>query len=253
MKQGRDIRHRRILSELEQQPSLRVADLAKRLTVSAETIRRDLDVLSTEGLIERTYGGAMRRRSLEPSVSERHNMKAAERERIARRACPMLQGATHLMLGSGATTVQIARRIAVEMNDLTVVAHSFGVATVLALNPTITVHVAPGIYHSGEGAMHGVETIEFLDRFHADWAILGASGLDDTGPSDALIEAGHVYRRMLMRSRQAMLVADSTKVGKRFPAPWASWDDLTAFVTDEPLPTQLAAHVEASGTQIALA
>ncbi|MEM7768799.1 MAG: DeoR/GlpR family DNA-binding transcription regulator, partial [Pseudomonadota bacterium] len=194
MAKDRDQRRRRILAEFEQHPSLRVSQLAQRLGVSAETVRRDLDALTTEGQVERTYGGAMRRRSLEPSVSERHSMRAAERERIARRGRPLLEGAGLVMIGSGATTVHLARRIALEMNGLTVIAHSFGVATVLALNPTITVLMAPGAYHAGEGAIHGAETVGFLDGYQADWAVRGASGMDAGGPSDARLEAGEVYR-----------------------------------------------------------
>ena len=239
MARDRDQRRRRILAEIEQHPSLRVSQLAERLDVSAETIRRDLDALTAEGQIERTYGGATRRRSLEPSVSERHNMRAAERERIARLGCPLLEGAGVIMIGSGATTVQMARRIALQMNGLTVIAHSFGVATVLALNPTITVLMAPGVYHAGEGAMHGAETVAFLDAHQADWAILGASGVDSGGPSDALLEAGQVYRRMVARSARTMVVADSSKFGKRFPACWAKWEEIGCLVTDEAPPDGL--------------
>lgn len=241
MAKDRDQRRRQILAELEQHPSLRVSQLAARLGVSAETVRRDLDALTVDGQIDRTYGGAMRRRSLEPSVSERHNMRAAERERIARRGCPLLAGAGLVMIGSGATTVHLARRIALEMNGLTVIAHSFGVATVLALNPTITVLMAPGIYHAGEGAVHGAETVAFLDGHQADWAIIGASGLDEGGPSDALLDAGQVYRRMVARSARTMLVADGSKFGKRFPACWAGWQDIACLVTDEAPPEGIVA------------
>ncbi|MEM7744560.1 MAG: DeoR/GlpR family DNA-binding transcription regulator [Pseudomonadota bacterium] len=239
MAKDRDQRRRRILAEFEQHPSLRVSQLAARLGVSAETVRRDLDALTTEGQVDRTYGGAMRRRSLEPSVSERHNMRAAERERIARRGCPLLKGAGLVMIGSGATTVHLARRIALEMNDLTVIAHSFGVATVLALNPTITVLMVPGAYHAGEGAIHGAEAVGFLDGYQADWAVLGASGMDAGGPSDALLEAGEVYRRMVARAERTMLVADSSKFGKRFPACWAGWSDISCVVTDAAPPDGL--------------
>ncbi|MGF1560580.1 MAG: DeoR/GlpR family DNA-binding transcription regulator [Geminicoccaceae bacterium] len=253
MKQDRTARHRRILAELEQRPSLRVSQLAERLRVSAETIRRDLDALTDEGLIDRTYGGATRRRSLEPCVSERHNMKATERERIARAACPRLAGSSHVMIGSGATTVHVARRLALEMNNLTVIAHSFGVATVLSLNPTITVLLAPGQYHAGEGAVHGAATLEWLDGFNVDWAILGASGLDGEGAMDALIEAGEVYRKMASRATRTMIVADATKFERRFPALWSTWTGIDSLVTDAQPPDEVAAPARASGTEIIVA
>lgn len=111
--------------------------------MSTETVRRDLAELTKEGLISRTYGGAVRRSSLEPGLNERHALLVEERQAIARAAVADLAGARHLMIGSGATTVHVARRLAFEMNNLTVITHSFGVATVLSLNPTIRVMVTP--------------------------------------------------------------------------------------------------------------
>ncbi|MEO0822311.1 MAG: DeoR/GlpR family DNA-binding transcription regulator [Pseudomonadota bacterium] len=246
-------RHRRILAELEQRPSLRVTELAGRLDVSAETIRRDLDELTGQRLIDRTYGGAVRRLSLEPSVNERHALRVAERKAIAEAALPHLAGATHLLIGSGATTVHVARRIAVEMNDVTVLTHAFGVATVLSLNPTITVIVLPGVYHPGEGAMHGSATLRFLDGVRVDWAVLGASGLTEDGPSDALLEAGDVYAAMAARATQSMVVADASKFGRRFPACWAGWGAVDRLVSDAAPPAPLAKALEAAEVGVTLA
>jgi len=250
MSRNKTTRLRRILAELEQRPSLRVNELALRLAVSAETVRRDLEDLAVEGLVDRTYGGAMRRRSLEPSVSERHNIRVAEREAIARRACPLLAGSTHLLIGSGATTVQVARRIAIELNHVTVITHAFGVATVLSLNPTISVLIAPGLYHAGEGAMHGSATVRFLERYKVDWAVLGASGLTAEGPSDALIDAAEVYATMVARAGRTMLVADGTKFGRTFPARWADWQNIAVLATDTVPSGELHAALRAAGVCI---
>ncbi|MEL6196496.1 MAG: DeoR/GlpR family DNA-binding transcription regulator [Pseudomonadota bacterium] len=233
MSRNKDTRQQKILRELELRPSLRVSELAERLLVSAETIRRDLDDLTGEGLIDRTYGGAVRRLAAEPAVGERHGLLVPEREAIARTACRQLKGARYLMLGSGATTVHVARRIAIELRELTVITHSFGVATVLSLNPTIEVIMTPGRYHAGEGALHGAETLHFLNGLRVDWAILGASGLSEQGPSDALLDAGAVYAAMLRRSTRTMIVADASKFDLVFPSAWAGWDAVDVMVTDK--------------------
>lgn len=240
MKLDRPTRHQRILSALDETSALRVSELAERLDVSGETIRRDLDALDAQGLVGRTYGGAVRIRALEPAVMERHAMMVAERERIARHAVPHLAGASLLMIGSGATTVQVARRIAADMTGLTVVAHSVGVAVVLSQNPTLRIVMAPGVYHPGEGAMHGAATLEFLDRFSADWVVLGASGLDAAGVSDALLDAGEVYAKMMARAARTMVVADASKYARRFPAAWAAWRDVDLLVSDRPPPPAIA-------------
>ena len=250
MSRNKTSRQQRILAELEQTPSLRVNELAELMDVSPETIRRDLDALSHDGLIDRTYGGALRRRPLEPNVSERHTFRVAERESMARRARPLLGESRHLMIGSGATTMHMARRIAVEMKNVTVIAHSFGVATVLSLNPTITVLMAPGIYHPGEGGMYGSATIRFLQDFRVDWAILGASGLTPDGPADALIESADVYAMMMRQATHTLLLADSGKFGGSFPARWAKWTDIDALATDAEPDGELREAILAGGTRI---
>jgi DeoR/GlpR family transcriptional regulator of sugar metabolism len=238
MKKPKRVRQERILTELNQAPSLRVAELARLLDVSTETIRRDLDELTEEGLLNRTYGGAVRSLSTEPSVTERHTLFVAERERIARAAVRALEGAQVLMIGSGSTTVHTARRIGVEMKNITVLTHSFGVATVLAINPTIKVVMLPGDYHAAEGATVGAHTVSFLNGFYADFAILGASGLGPDGPSEALLECGAVYTAMVARAARTLVVADHSKHDRLFPARYAPWRAIDTVVTDQaPSPT----------------
>ncbi len=244
-------RQKRIIEELGFQPGLRITELAEKLSVSAETVRRDLDELTAQGLIDRTYGGAVVRTNMqEPVLNERQNLMVEERQKIARAAVPMLTGGKHFMIGSGATTVHLARRMAYEMHNITVFTHSFGVATVLSLNPTIKVFMAPGRYYAPEGALHGSQTIRYLQNFRADWAILGASGLDLEGGSDAVIEAGEVYGAMISRSTRAMIVADHSKFDLTFAAKYSSWNEIDVLACDERPKGELARIIDAAGTSV---
>ena len=232
MRRTKSLRQSQILDELNSSPSLRVSELARRLSVSTETIRRDLDEMTEQGLLNRTYGGAVRSLGQEPSVSERHALFVAERERIAKAAVPLLKGARVVMIGSGSTTVHVARRMAAEMRDITVITHSFGVATVLAINPTIRVLMMPGDYQSTEGATVGVHAVSFLNAFHADFAVLGASGLATDGPTEALIECGAIYSAMVMRSAKSLIAADHSKFGKIFASRYSAWRQIDHLVSD---------------------
>jgi len=232
MKLSKSSRHSQILTQITQTPSLRVAELAARMGVSTETIRRDLDELTSQGLVNRTYGGAVRTPSTEPSVGERHALFVAERERIARAASALVRPGSLVMIGAGATTTHVARRIAVEHKGLTVITHSFGVATVLALNPTITVLMAPGAYLPSEGATVGAHATRFINEFSADLAILGASGLTSEGATDALLEPAAVYGAIASRAGETMVVADHSKFDRVFAARYASWREIGTVVTD---------------------
>lgn len=253
MRPSKAERQSKILSELEHMPSLRVADLAQRLSVSTETIRRDLDEMTERGELNRTYGGAIRPAAEEPVVSVRHSLFVEERQRIARAVIPLIHDAKVLMIGSGATTVHLARRIAVDMKNITVITHSFGVATVLSINPTIRVVLAPGDYHATEGATVGAHTVEFFGRFHADVALVGASGLGPTGPSDALIDVATVYSAMCRSAARRIVVADHSKHGQIFAAVYATWPMIDTLVSDLPPERDLAEMLRRSGVGLQLA
>jgi DeoR/GlpR family transcriptional regulator of sugar metabolism len=232
MSRKKTIRHKAIIDELEANPSMRVGELALVLKVTKETIRRDLEELAEQNIIDRTYGGAVLRQPSEAVLSERHKENREERSAIAKVAVPLLKGAKVIMIGSGATTVHVAKRIAFEMNNITVITHSFGVATVLSLNPTIKVIMAPGEYYASEGAVHGAQTVRFLSELTADWVVLGASGITATGPSDALMEAADVYRTMISRSEFCMITADHTKFDRQAVAQFSHWSDIDCLVTN---------------------
>lgn len=246
-------RQSRILAELEGAPSLRVAELARRMEVSTETIRRDLDEMTARRLLDRTYGGAIRPTGEEPTLSVRHALFIEERQRIAEAAVAQLSGARVIMIGSGATATHVARRIAAEMGDLTVVTHAVGVAQALTLNPSIRVILAPGDYHAGEGATVGARTSAFLAGFRADVAVLGASGLGPDGPSDALIDVSSVYEAICAQAARVLLVADHSKFGQIFPARYAPWTGIDRLVTDRAPEGALAGWLAEARVALSLA
>lgn len=221
--------------------------------MTAETIRRDLDEMNEKGLLERTHGGAILYMKQEPGLNVRHNMLVREREEIARCTVQEIKGAKHLMIGSGATTVHIARRIASDLKNITAIIHSFGVASELSHKPTIEVIMAPGQYDSGEGTDHGAHTLAFLENFWVDYAILGASGLDPEGPCEALIGAGAVYSRMISRAFQTIIVADKFKYGMKFPSRFAQWNDIDMLIVDEPPSGDLKINLARQGGAVKIA
>ena len=84
-------RRRQILLELKLRPHVRISELAARFNVSTETVRRDFDALSVEGLIARAHGGASApTQGHYPSLDEREGARIDERERIGRRAAELV-------------------------------------------------------------------------------------------------------------------------------------------------------------------
>lgn len=250
MKLSKSDRQARIVAELRALPALRVNELADRLVVSTETVRRDLTELAERGLINRTYGGAMRPQSFEPALAEREQLMVAERERIAAAAVQLIESNDILMIGGGATTLHFARRLAAERNHLTVITHAFSIAAALASNPLHKVLMLPGQYDGREGLIHGPETIDALQHFRAGKAILGASGLTAEGPNDASVGPGLIYGAMMKRAAHTLVLADHSKFETPSLVVYGAWSAAMTLVTDEMPGAELNAALRSAGAKV---
>lgn len=246
-------RQARIVAELRASPALRVNELAALLHVSTETVRRDLAELDERGLINRTYGGAMRPVAFEPALVEREALMVAEREAIAAAAMKLVEPNDILMIGGGATTLHFARRLAAERNHVTVITHAFSIAMVLASNPLHKVLMLPGLYDGREGLIHGPDTIDALQRFRATTAFLGASGLTAEGPSDAGVGPGLVYGAMMRRAAYTAILADRSKFNRPSLAVYGAWSPNTTLISDAAPEAGLASALSLSHAKFLLA
>jgi DeoR/GlpR family transcriptional regulator of sugar metabolism len=246
-------RQARIVAELRAAPSLRVNELSNLLQVSTETVRRDLAELHDRGLISRTYGGAMRPVSIEPTLAEREKLMVAERERIAAAAVGLVEPNDILMIGGGATTLVFARRLAAERDHVTIITHSFSTAMALAANPFHKVLMLPGQYDSREGLIHGPDTIDALQKYRASKAFLGASGLTTEGPSDASIGPGLIYGAMMRRASETVVLADHKKFDRPSLAVYGQWSDKVLLVSDASPEGELLEAIRDSGARLLVA
>jgi DeoR/GlpR family transcriptional regulator of sugar metabolism len=253
MRQSKTERQTRIIAELRAAPALRVNELAERLAVSTETVRRDFTELEERGLINRTYGGATRPLALEPAVAEREQLMVEERERIAKAATQLVEDNDILMIGGGATTLHVARRLAAERNHLTIITHAFSIAAALASNPLHKVLMLPGQYDGREGLISGPDTIDALQKYRASKAILGASGITEEGPSDAGIGPGLIYGAMVRRATETLVVADHSKIGRSSLSVYSEWTSTFTLVTDREIHAGLTAHLALQGSRIVVA
>src|SRR5688572_12665921 len=106
-------RRRLIMTELGLTPAVRTSDLARRLGVSPETVRRDIEELTQRGLVSRTYGGAAGRQlGLQPEFEHRSGLAVAERDAIARVAVTLVKPGDVVMIDSGSTTARFAHALA---------------------------------------------------------------------------------------------------------------------------------------------
>lgn len=253
---SREQRHRRILAALATDPTVRISALAAEFGVSSETVRRDIEALSRQGAVRRTYGGAsVIHTGVQPAVSQRERIAVAERLRIGAAAAAMVPPGAVVMIDSGSTTAHVARSLAAAPDPPTgtVLTNSLVVAEVLGSVPSMRVLVCPGEFHQAERAVFGPDATAFLDRFNADFAMIGASGLTAEGPNDIESVAGWIKRAMIERAGRRVLLVDSGKFGKLHLERICGLGALTDLVTDAPPPPDLDAALDRAGVRVTIA
>jgi DeoR/GlpR family transcriptional regulator of sugar metabolism len=246
-------RRDRILLELELHPHVRTSELAGQFGVSTETVRRDVEALSQEGLISRAYGGAAAApMGVQPPFGERERARIEERARIGRYAASLVRPGEVLMIDAGSTTNQLARSLAVTGRDLTVLTNSIPVATALGQNAAIQVILCPGDFLAQEAAVYGPETIEFIGRHNANRAFIGSGGLTCNGITDVNRAAAAIKRRMIRQSGETCLLVDHSKFDVHLVSTVEPLSSLNTVITDAPPTGALAEALGSMAVQIEL-
>jgi DeoR/GlpR family transcriptional regulator of sugar metabolism len=253
-KSRKSVRQDNILAALEQNPALRVVQIAEELDVSTETVRRDLAELENTGRLSRTYGGAIKNTNrFEPALNERLSLKVSERRAIAAEAVSRYATEEVLLLGGGATMIQFARALREVPQRITVITPAYPIAVELAANPMIEIIMLPGTFEPREQLTVGPDTLRAMDRYKVRTAIIGASGLSAEGVSEALLRAGEVYGAMVERSEQTVVLADSDKFDKRALVLLTDWNAARTLVTDVAPQGALRTALERGGAKVIVA
>ena len=184
-----------------------VGALAERFGVSIDTIRRDLDQLSAEGVLVRTYGGAVSLSTVsrvDRAVDVRLNLQEAEKEKIAARAASMVEDGSTIMINGGTTTLALARHLH-SHRDLTVATNNLLVPPALSPSAIRDLYVFGRAVRSITLATIGPVSLRAaggaeLD-IRCDLALIGVGAVSvDTGYSTSNVGEAAMMREMMSRS-----------------------------------------------------
>lgn len=240
-----------ILEEARRTGAVRVSDLVARLGVSDMTIRRDLDVLASRGLIEKVYGGAtavLGKSTDEPGFEAKSVQQRAQKEAIAELAATLVRPGTAIGISAGTTTWTLARVLS-SVPGLTVVTNSIRVADVLRDTPQAdrTVVLTGGV-RTPSDALVGPVAVHSLRRLHLDLVFLGVHGMaEGAGFTTPNLTESETDRALVESGRRFVVLADHTKWGIVGISTIADLDEANVVVTDDGLPEParqiLAEHV----------
>lgn len=247
-------RRQRILEQVQADGQVHVRELAILFEVSEMTIRRDLEALAGEGLLVRTYGGAMPTAGLnrEEPYSEKAVVHVAEKARIAYAAAQRARDGQVILLDAGSTTAAVARALR-GRQGLTVVTIDLKIALELCDDPQIRVLVTGGTaQHEGYNLV-GPLAEQTLRSLTVDIAFLGASAVDvQQGLTTPTLEKVPLKQAMLRAARHSVLVADSAKFGRRYAFQITPLRSLSQIITDSALPPEMARAIQKEGIPLDL-
>jgi len=247
-------RHTEILEILRSEGRVVVDDLARRFSVTHQTIRRDLSDLAEAGHLDRVHGGAVPRTGMANiGYEERRRMNEAAKAAIAEACAATIPDNSSVILNLGTTTEAVARALLGHRN-LTVITNNMNVANILIANPGCEIIVAGGALRRSDGGLVGDLTSQFFEQFKVDIAVIGASAVDMDGDLlDFDLAEVRVSKAILRQSRKRFLVTDSSKFLRSAPVRLASLAELDVFFTDSPLPGDLAQRCKDWQTEIRVA
>lgn len=210
-------RRRSILQLIQRDGRVLVKDLAKQFRTSEITIRKDLEVLDSQGAIHRTHGGALPVQSgalLDPTLREKEKLHRKEKVRIAAAAVKLVEEGQSVLLDSGTTTTAIARGLK-DFKRLTVITNAINIAAELA-GTHIEVILTGGTLRPNSFSLVGPIAEQTIRQLSADVLFLGVDGFDTHAGlfTPNLLEA-QVNRVMVQVARKTVAVCDSSKFSRR--------------------------------------
>lgn len=228
-------RRDKILGLLKEDGAAKVIDLANLFKVTEATIRQDLEKLEKEGLISRDHGGAYLRNIEDQvrnfSLAHQHE-NIDKKEQIALKCVELIENGDTIILDSGSTTTEIARKIK-GLKNLTVITNALNIALMLGAEPGIEVIMTGGEFKPPTLSLTGQKAADFFKGINVQKLFLATAGVSlKAGLTYPSISDIVVKKAMVDAAEVTYLVADSTKIGKTSFASLGAMSLIDVLVTD---------------------
>ena len=250
-----DKRRDKIVELLKKDGTVKVKRLSELLGATSVTIRSDLAALEKEEYLQRISGGAILtpKNTYKVDFNRRIETNLTLKRAIAAKTVEMIPSGSTLMINSGTTTFLVSKELKKECN-LNIVTNSIEVALELGRHPTFKVILLGGDINSQYGFLYGNDTIEQMRHYKADYAILSMDGI---GPNVGLTtfhaEEALVDRMMVERSRNVILVADSSKFEHEGFYYVSDLSNISTWVTDSKIPPRAVSEMQEKNVKVVIA
>ena len=240
-------RHKYILDTLNAHGFVRITDIANELGVTKVTIRKDVKILESKGLLYKVHGSA---RPANPHVADldvhvKDNINREAKRAIARRAVELLDDSDSVIVASGSTIYAFAEEIRMRpWHHLNIVTPFLRLGVLFNDVENVNVVQLGGTIHKKSLSVLGGETARGLED-------CGVDGIDlEHGITTSTIEEAQLTRRMMASASKTIVLADSSKFGQRGFGRIGSLEDVDVIVTDARVSEQMSAALEEAGVDL---
>ncbi len=247
-------RRLKVMELLEEKGNVVVSELSSLLSVTEETIRRDLGGLEKEGLLKRTYGGAIpiNKISLELPFKARRIEYREEKRAIGKVAAGLIEDGDALMFDASTTVLEVVKQIGAKKR-LTVITNSLAVILELIDRPEITLISTGGVFHSRSFSYVGPLAEKGIRNYHVDKLFLGAKGITIAGPTDSYEAEVQLKRAMVESAKETIFVVDSSKFNKIVLVNIIPLEVINKVITDKGIPSEYKKLFSERGIEVIIA
>jgi DeoR family transcriptional regulator, glycerol-3-phosphate regulon repressor len=251
-------RHLKIVELVHRMTKVTVDELSVELGASRETIRRDLAVLSQQGLLRKIHGGATspvtNQSAKESPLNDRRATQRAEKIRIAKTAVQFFNPGDSLLINCGTTTIFFAEQLA-KRGPFTTITNATFIAQEMWNSPDRgQVHLLGGTYFGDAFETVGPQVIEQIQKVSADHAVIGVGGISDSGVfMDYTMDEAYISRAMIDCARHVTVLADSSKFYKNALFHVCKPDRISRLVIDKPPDETVGRLLKSAGVEIIIA
>ncbi|PYF75586.1 DeoR/GlpR family DNA-binding transcription regulator [Pedobacter nutrimenti] len=248
-------RHQLILKKLGETGHVNVQELSAQMKVSEVTIRKDLKLLEDKGLLFRTHGGGSKNNPYtnDKPVAEKEQLHAEEKKQLAKAAAEMIGHNDSIIIASGTTMLALARSIHPEKH-LTVITSALNVALELSQHQHVDVLQLGGQLRQNSSSVMGPYAEQILKDVSCSILFLGVDGIDlETGLTTTSLMEARLNQQMIGAAQVTVVLADSSKFGKRGLGKICGLDQIHHIVTDEGISASMVEILEDRGIKVTIA
>ena len=244
-------RKNRILAILQNDKRVVVSELSKEFDVSEETIRRDLEKLEKEGLVIKSYGGAVLNENTQSDMplAVRKRTNVIGKQKIAEIAASLIKDNTSIMLDGSSTSLFIAKRIK-DRKNMTLITNSLEILIEMKDMRNWRIFSTGGLLSDETIALVGNHADRTISYFHVNTAIVSCKGFEiNKGFTDSNDMHAFTKHTMLQNCDRRILAVDSSKFNRIAFNVVGGLSDIDTIITDVKPPESWLEKFRQSGTE----